>query len=315
MSLDCIRLRGHLERLVERDSELLVGDDAAELALGGLRRLLRDDAHRAREAVAGAERGREDVEVLRELLAELVPDAARLAPHVQVQADRGRPVRRTTQIGPRATPAMTARSSPPITESPDHPARIVLDLGDVDVVREPVDIHEIERFFCFCWLTAASSASTSFRRSRACSSAGSVTNSPSRATRARFERRLQSERMREDGQREDQDDDQRDQQPRLEELVAERRLVRRRGSGRRALVGEGHRLVALDGDRDVDVLIRLRGRPIAQQVLVRELEAERVVDLRRAPRATTQRRRFRRCRRRSSGGRPALKSGDSMPTV
>ena len=135
MSLDLHPLRGHLERLVERDAELLVGHDAAELALGGLRRLLRDDSHRSREAVAGAQCGREDVEVLRQLLAELVPDAASLAPHVQVQADRGR---QSDEHPDRAeSDSRDDREEQSADHGdPDHPARIVLDLGDVDVVRE-----------------------------------------------------------------------------------------------------------------------------------------------------------------------------------
>ena len=61
----------HLERLVERNAELLVRHDAAELALGRLGRLVRDDTHRAREAVPRTKSRREDVEILGQLLAEL----------------------------------------------------------------------------------------------------------------------------------------------------------------------------------------------------------------------------------------------------
>ena len=47
-----------------------------------------------------------------------------------------------------------------------------------------------------------------------------------------------------------------------------------------ARVRERHRLCALDGDRDVDVLVGPGLGAVAEQVLVAELEAQLVVDLR-----------------------------------
>ena len=81
-------LGGHLECLVERDPELLVGHHARELAGRRLRRLVGDDGHRAREAVTGAKRGGEDVEVLGKLLAELLSLPACLVADVHVERDR-----------------------------------------------------------------------------------------------------------------------------------------------------------------------------------------------------------------------------------
>ena len=70
-------VRGDAERLVERDAELLVGDHTAELALRRLGRVVDGDGERPDEAVAGAERGRDDVEVLGQLVAEVAPHRAR----------------------------------------------------------------------------------------------------------------------------------------------------------------------------------------------------------------------------------------------
>ena len=62
--------RHHHQRVVERDAELLVLEDAAELGLGRLRGAVDHDAHRADEAVPGAKRAREHLEVVRQLLGE-----------------------------------------------------------------------------------------------------------------------------------------------------------------------------------------------------------------------------------------------------
>ena len=59
-----------LERLVERHAELLVGDDAAELALRRLGGVVDDDRERAHEAVPRPQRRGEHVEVVGQLLGE-----------------------------------------------------------------------------------------------------------------------------------------------------------------------------------------------------------------------------------------------------
>ncbi len=53
----------------------------------------------------------------------------------------GRPVRERPRTGRAATPATTATSSPTRTETQTILRRIVLDLGDVDVLREAFDIQ------------------------------------------------------------------------------------------------------------------------------------------------------------------------------
>ena len=70
---------GHLERLVERDAELLVGHDPPELVLRRLRRLVDDDGHRAGERVSRAERGCEHVEVVGKLVGEGIAGLPRAA--------------------------------------------------------------------------------------------------------------------------------------------------------------------------------------------------------------------------------------------
>ena len=63
----------HLQGLVERDAQALVGEHAAELALGRLGRVFGDDAERAGERVAGAHRRRDDLQVVGQLVAEQQP--------------------------------------------------------------------------------------------------------------------------------------------------------------------------------------------------------------------------------------------------
>ena len=133
-------LRGHLERLVERDPELLVGDDAGELALRRLGRLVGDDAHRAREAVAGAKRGGEHVEVLGQLLAELVAHAC--APCLRTKRlsatggdDREEEPERADEDARRRRRARGPRAR----EIQSISARVVVDLRDVDVLGEALE--------------------------------------------------------------------------------------------------------------------------------------------------------------------------------
>ena len=62
---------GDAQRLVEGHAEALVGERAPELRVRRLRCTVDGDAERSDEAVAGAERGRDDVERLGQLLAEV----------------------------------------------------------------------------------------------------------------------------------------------------------------------------------------------------------------------------------------------------
>ena len=59
-----------MQRGVERNAELLVGERAPELGPRRLVGRLDGDGERADDAVAGPERGRDDVEVVRQLLLE-----------------------------------------------------------------------------------------------------------------------------------------------------------------------------------------------------------------------------------------------------
>src|ERR671930_593915 len=63
-------LHGRAHRDVERDTEALVGDHAAQLAARGLRGILDDYGERPAEAVPGAHRRRDHVQAVRHLLHE-----------------------------------------------------------------------------------------------------------------------------------------------------------------------------------------------------------------------------------------------------
>ena len=100
------------------------------------------------------------------------------------------------------------------------------------------------------------------------------------------------------------DDDEEQEEPRLDQLVDERlvqRLDREAERGRRVRRRHGLR-VAGDPHRDVDLLLRARQRAPEQQVLVRELEAERVEDAREPWTTGPSRRRSRPSRRRGRLG-------------
>ena len=267
--------------------------------------------------MAGAERGREYVEVLGKLLrrsrcgpcapcrepqvqdrrAERCrgsPRTARCsapAAHRDEQAERGR-TPRSSCCGSRSICATSTSSANP---SSQRKLRFRLLL----VARSP-----------------RAGASTSLRRAAACSSAGSVTKSPSRATSALFERRLQSERIVNTASARMRIDDERHERATTAAARPERRLVRRCRTRRRGLVREGHGLDALHRDLDVD----RSGSGCAVDRTGAGTRCRAGSRARRrsssAPPATRSPRH--RCRLscpRSSGGRPDVKSGDSMPTV
>ena len=194
----------------------------------------------------------------------------------------------TTQNPPMRTAARTPSTRPTTTEIQTI-FRGSRSIWAMSTSSENPSIHRQLRRLCFLVPTAARSASTSFRRSTATSSSGSVTNSPRRATSALFERRLQQRADREVAEPEHEDDDERDQDPGLEQTVAELGCVRPAGAGRGAVVREGDGLGADDGDLDVDALVGASIRAVAQEVLVAELEAELVVDLRQAVRGARRR--------------------------
>ena len=73
-----MRLATTLERVVERDAELLVGERAPELAARRLAARVDGDGERADEAVAGPERRRDHVQVVGQLLRELGAQPAQL---------------------------------------------------------------------------------------------------------------------------------------------------------------------------------------------------------------------------------------------
>ena len=216
----------------------------------------------------------------------------------------GGTIPRIAQKGLNSTPATTASRSPAEDRQPDHPPRVVLDLRDVDVLGEPLEDAPV----------APALALLAHRQEQ-----GVDLLAPLRSVLLRRERdevsqagdespvfaKAQERPHHEDAEPDDERDDQWDQEPGLEEPAPESRLVRSRRPGGRALVRERHRLGAHDGDLHVDVLVGLRGRAVPEQVLVRELEAELVVDLGERVAATSRRRTTRRSGRRSSRGRRA----------
>ena len=185
----------------------------------------------------------------------------------------------TTASGLSSTPHTAADQEAGEDRRPDHLRWILVDLRDVHVLGEPLEPPEAPLTLLLgpgCReqevdLLAALGRPL-LRRQRD----ELAETRDERPVRAQAPERAHGE----DDQREEEDDDERDQDPRLEKAVAERRLVGSGGARRRARVGERDRLGVHDGDLDVHVLIRLSGRAVAEQVLVRELEAELVVDLR-----------------------------------
>ena len=141
-------------------------------------------------------------------------------------------------------------------------------------------IHRQLRRCCFCAPTAARSSSTSLRRAAARSSTGNVTKSPRRATSSLLLRRLRRARIVKNPSRRTTTTNERNEERRLEQLVAEGRLERRSGAGVRCRVAERDGRRTGDRDVDVDVDVGPRRRAVAQEVLVAQLEAELVVDLR-----------------------------------
>ena len=97
------------------------------------------------------------------------------------------------QSGLTRTPTTAPSTSPPRTAKIEHVARVVLDLRDVDVLLESFDPAQVP--LPLLLLSGRREELVDLlRRSAAFSSAGSVTNSPSRATSALFERRFQKKR-------------------------------------------------------------------------------------------------------------------------
>ena len=137
---------------------------------------------------------------------------------------------------------------------PEHPRGIAVDLRDVDSPRAKPSSHRQLRF-ASCPGSRREQRVDLLPTLRACSSAGSVTNSPSRSTSALFERRLKSERTVKKTRPNDDRDDQRagaaTTGSACRRTPARRdRRCRSRGSRTRTT-----RARARDGDHDVDGLL------------------------------------------------------------
>ena len=108
-----------LEALLDRDAELLVLDDAAELLPRRLRRVLDHHAERGDERVAGAQRRRHHLEVVRQLVLEAAPRLGR-----PVADDRTAPRSGCRRARSRASTGDPPRSSSRATsDRGDEPSR------------------------------------------------------------------------------------------------------------------------------------------------------------------------------------------------
>ena len=191
MSRFCIRFAVDLERLVERDPELLVGDDPRNSRFDGsgassaTTPIAPARLWPARSADASTSRfsGSCSANSCRCFRARLrTKMLSAIGGHQEHEPDgriRTPPITPTTR--PTATDAQTIRVGSNLicatSTSSANPS-----------------IHRKLRLRCFWAPTAASRRSTSFRRSAARSS-GNVTNSPRRATSSLFVRRLSSARI------------------------------------------------------------------------------------------------------------------------
>ena len=161
------------QRIVDRYAELLVLQDAPELGLEGLVRALEHHVHRADEAVAGAKCPGENVEVVRELLAERLPlllDAA-LDDVARHEGD--------DQAGEQAPQGLEGdRDDERRDDRPDdRPARR---FPPVEYLKPPSSTSRSNDCHQRCpstrrWAPAASMAVTSARRMRPSSSVGTLT--------------------------------------------------------------------------------------------------------------------------------------------
>ena len=126
------------EGLLDRLAEPLVVDHALELAAGRLGGLLDHDLERAHEAVAGAHRAGDDLDVVRELLREGPPLAAGPEAHEQAHRDRHRQAHhhraaRARQRGEQPADDRAAGDA----QQREH-SGVDVDAGDVEVFLEPV---------------------------------------------------------------------------------------------------------------------------------------------------------------------------------
>ena len=140
-SMPPVWLRGHLQRLVEGDPEVLVHDDPGEPRAEGSGAPSATTPTSALARLCPCWSVRENVEVLGKLLGETSAGDALLRTYM-LRAT-GRPIARTkNQIGPRRNCDDRAEDEPGRGLQDQQSARVMVDLADVDVLLEPLDPAE-----------------------------------------------------------------------------------------------------------------------------------------------------------------------------